>query len=341
MTRSKHFIAAWMSLVVAAACEPTALAPNDDTNARALCVPPPPSSETDRIFQGLRPVCEGCHSTGNRAYFQSLESFQSLVVADPRMVVPGNPDGSELIRLLEGTGQGAFTQMPPGDITYDGMLAAGVGTLPISDVRAWIQGLTATARDPRPNIALPRVRRMEANQLVMAMQRVLGLGYADFYTDGDPAANFGGPAAIARNEDEYPVRGSDESPATWYDPKTRERFQALGGGAINTQTPPDNSVGPTFLLTMTQVSQAWCRKALLKPNNTVLLPEGLPAIDDAAAMQTLVRHWVHEFHARTATDDEVDTIVTNVVTPLSSEGAVVALTGVCSSLLRQPEFLFY
>ena len=70
-------------------------------------------TESDFIRLKLAPNCAGCHGEGTSApYFASAESFEGLIVQNPRFVVPGDPDNSEFVRLLEGNGTGAFTQMP-------------------------------------------------------------------------------------------------------------------------------------------------------------------------------------------------------------------------------------
>src|SRR5512132_3047974 len=64
------------------------------------------------VFDALKPTCEGCHTTGSRGYFASLQAFESLVAYNPQEVVPGKPDESQLILLLEGKGTLAYKQMP-------------------------------------------------------------------------------------------------------------------------------------------------------------------------------------------------------------------------------------
>ncbi|HEY1086609.1 MAG TPA: hypothetical protein VGE37_02905, partial [Archangium sp.] len=95
------------------------------------------SDETVRIMRGLAPHCEGCHVSGTRAFFASVSSFQNLVVSDARLIKPGSPDESEFVKLLVGTGTGAFTRMPIGTKTYADLVADGAATLTVDEVKDW------------------------------------------------------------------------------------------------------------------------------------------------------------------------------------------------------------
>src|SRR5262245_15792806 len=85
----------------------------------------PPSGATAKMFQGLKPFCAGCHTAGARGFFASVEVFDALIVRDPRLMTPGQPDTSELLRLLEGRGTGAFKKMPPDQAPYTTLVSMG------------------------------------------------------------------------------------------------------------------------------------------------------------------------------------------------------------------------
>jgi hypothetical protein len=324
-------------LVVLASCSVTPGAPSPSAVVRqADCGQA--SDETVRIMAGLAPVCAGCHSVGPRGFFSSVAAFQSLIVANPAWVTPGDPDHSELIRLLEGNGTGPFKQMPIGTTTYAQLVAAGTATIPLSDVRAWVTGLTAQARDARPDSTAPTVARLRTVQLQRALYQQLGLTHDDFF---GVAQDFGITRAESRGDDLYPLQPPDGLPeARQTEPV--DRAVGLGAGSNLSQRRDDPNVSPTFVLTLTQVSQRWCRLALAKPGNVALFPSGtLPTPTEANARAT-IRRWFLHFHGTIATDAQVDELYQQVWTPLTVGGpADAGWVGLCSAFLRHPSWIFY
>ena len=65
-------------------------------------------------------------------------SFQDLIVNNRELVVPGDPDDSELVHLLEGNGSGVFTQMPIQGDAFSMMSAAGETEITIEEIRQWV-----------------------------------------------------------------------------------------------------------------------------------------------------------------------------------------------------------
>jgi len=294
------------------------------------------SDETVRVMRALAPHCEGCHNIGVRAYFGSITTFQNLVVANPKLVVPGDPDASEFVRLLEGKGKGAFTQMPIGTKTYAALAADGTASLSVDDVKAWVRGLTAQARSASPDFSAPRVSRIKPEQLQRALYQQLGLSHADFFTS---ANEYGIPMAESRGDDAYPLQPNDALPAPRQQPP-RDRFQALGGGSAYGQSRSDFTTAPSFVLTLTQVSQRWCRSSLTKVGNLALFPAGATRATDAANVKATIRRWFTHFHGTRATDQEVDDLSTAVWVPLASD-AEAGWVGLCSSFIRHPDWIFY
>jgi hypothetical protein len=307
------------------------------TRAQAVCSTPV-STETERIMQGLKPACEGCHAQGARGFFASVEAFQSLLVSDVRLVKPGSPDDSELVRLLEGRGTGSFKQMPTGVKSYAQLLSEGAVTLPISDVRAWIQGLGAQQRDARPDPEAPRITRMSATQVQRALYQQLGLRHEDFYIS---ALEFGIPMAEPRGDDMYPLQSPDALPA----PRQlapEERYHALGGGSVFNQVSPDRTGSPSFALTLTQVSQRWCRHALAMTDNPALFPAGTKRGANPADVKATLKRWSLHFLGERFTDAQVDALYQGVFVPLSTPGDTEpAYVGVCSYFIRHPHWIFY
>ncbi|HEY0883532.1 MAG TPA: hypothetical protein VGD87_18495, partial [Archangium sp.] len=75
----------------------------------------PPQGKNDEIRLALAPACASCHTTGNKPYFASLAAFENGLAYDTRWVNPADPDGSGLVKLLEGAAPGSYPQMPPGE----------------------------------------------------------------------------------------------------------------------------------------------------------------------------------------------------------------------------------
>lgn len=301
------------------------------------CEGTPATAETQRVFEALKPACEGCHSTGTRPYFASVSAFQSLVVADPRLVAPGRADESELVRLLEGKGTGSFKQMPIAGASYAGLVGEGKATASMSDIRKWIAALPAQRRDATPDRDAPRIVRLNARQIHRTLYQQLGLAQGDFFTG---AADYGYVMAEAIDEDRYPLQGPDDFPA----PRqllTAERYLGLGGGSIVSQVQPSSATSPTFVNTLTQVAQAWCRLAVEKPGNKALFPKGGATSVEAAEVMPTLKRWHTHFLAEQPSDAEVAALYDALFVPLAKEGSVVAYTGVCSYFIRHPRWIFH
>ncbi|WNG34851.1 hypothetical protein F0U61_15235 [Archangium violaceum] len=330
-----------LPLVLLSGCEGTAIAPQ----SRSPQSQPPPTTcgtpattETQRVMEGLKPHCEGCHAQGTRGYFASVAAFQSLLVSDSRLVKAGSPDDSELVRLLEGRGTGAFKQMPIGQKSYAQLVSEGSATLSVQAVRAWIQGLGAQQRDSRPNPDAPRITRMSADQVQRALYQQLGLGYDDFFVN---AKEFGFDMAESRGEDHLPLQSPDAIPA----PRqyiSGERYHGLGGGSVMNQVSADRTPAPTFALTLTQVSQRWCRRALAKPDNTALFPKGAARTANPADVKATLKRWSLHFLGERFTDAQVDELYADVFVPLATPtDTEPAYVGVCSYFIRHPHWIFY
>ena len=105
---------------------------------------PPMGPSTAEVYATLRPSCGPCHYPGSApdtAYFISEMVFQQMVVDNLELVVPGDPDGSVLVQLLEGTAMGTFAQMPPGGETFATMAEAGNTGIAMEAIRQWITTL--------------------------------------------------------------------------------------------------------------------------------------------------------------------------------------------------------
>ncbi|RKH00942.1 hypothetical protein D7V97_29605 [Corallococcus sp. CA053C] len=335
----KHLSLLLLVLPVALACgrEGTSSESHTRVQDQPACGTPA-SAETLRIMEGLKPHCEGCHAQGARGYFASADAFQSLLVSDARLVKAGSPDDSELVRLLEGRGSTAFKQMPIGEKSYAQLVSEGTATLPVAEVRAWVQGLTTQQRDARPDPAAPRITRLNATQAQRALYQQLGLVHEDFFI---VAHEFGIPMAESRGDDLYPLQPPDAVPAPRQN-TTSERFYGLGGGSVMTQTASDRSPSPTFALTLTQVSQRWCRLALAKTGNVALFPAGTKRTADPTDVKATLRRWSLHFLGERFSDAQVDALYADVFVPLSTPtDTEPAYVGACSYFIRHPHWIFY
>ncbi len=298
------------------------------------------TAETKKIYDGLKGECAGCHVAGVRSFFVSLGTFQALLVTDEKLVKPGDPDNSELIKLLEGHGTGVFKQMPIAGLAYADRASAGtaVNGVSMSDVRAWVTNLATQSRDPRPDPNAKVLVRMTGQQAQRTLYQQLGLDNSDFYIK---AFEYDVEMAEKKDEDRYPLLGPDEMPAPRQS-QTAERFYAIGGGSSTGQIRADSTVSPTYVLTMQQTSQAWCRFALGKTGNTALFSAGSMGTADEATAKTTIRRWGLHFIATQLSDDEVNALYTDLFVPLVADSnAGNAYVGLCSYFIRHPLWVFY
>ena len=97
-----------------------------------------PGLNDQEVYDGLRPHCAGCHELGESGYFASFEDFQTRVVDDPTVIVPGDPDQSLLIKVLEGNGTAPWVSMPLGNRNYQQMTLLDDTLLDMSSLRSWV-----------------------------------------------------------------------------------------------------------------------------------------------------------------------------------------------------------
>ncbi len=307
----------------------------------AITCPSPATPETLRVYEGLRPSCVGCHAEGERGFFQSAAAFQSLVVADPRYVVAGDADASELLRLLSGTGTGAFTQMPIAGPSYAQLVDEGAAFLTLAAVRDWIDGLGAQTRGSAPDPQAARATRMSAVQVQRALYQQLGLANDDFFVG---AEQFGIEMAEAKDDELYPLLSADALPAP-RDRATAERHQGFGGFSVVEQTRGENTPSSNFVNNLVQLSQRWCRLALDKPGNRALFPsDDARGRDDTDNVKATLRRWSRHFHATTLSDEQVDELYASLFLPLRADvdgDLTSAWAGTCSFFIRHPRWVFY
>lgn len=334
-----RFDSVWLLALALAACDPGS-APRETPR----CADGPSADEraqNQAIFDGLEPTCAGCHITGARGYFASIEAFESLVAYNPDVVIPGDPDGSELVRLLEGNGSGPFAQMPTAGPTYAQLASDGTAELGMDEIRGWVGGLGDHAPDPNPSSAARRITRLGASDIQRALYQQLGLSDQDFFV---PASNYDVPHKSSQNDGNYPLTSPEAYPAP-FEQLPVDRFMSLGGGSAMFQYKTDGSVSPSFAGSLGQISQRWCAMAIDKAGNAALFGTGGSAMTGSAqpdAVKAVLEAWFLHFHAVEAQPDEIDRVYGELFVPLESEADTrTAWVGTCSWFIRHPDWVFY
>ena len=283
--------------------------------------------QTGPVYTALSSSCAQCHGAGsNKPYFSTQVAFETLLVAKPQWVVPGRPEDSRLIALLEGRASGAFPQMPPGEpsASFAAQAAAGKTRITLDTLRCWIVGLKDVA-PPAQSGPLPVARRLSAEQMFTALEAQLGVVGTAAST-----GNFGLslPDAIP-NTDVY----------GWRD----QNLAALGGGHWLEQRRRNDSVNPVFTQTFVNVSQTWCRLAVNAPATSNVVLKLATLGDTSAAEPQRIRDNVRQLGRRllalNLSDADVDAYF-ELFRALEPDRAA-GWTAVCAAMLRDPLWLTY
>lgn len=318
-------------------------------------VDPGPGALLQSVYERLRPTCFGCHiGAWDKGFFDSFDAFQNLLVfakdgaGDPRYVVPGDPDASTLVALLEGVAPGNYPQMPL-DKPFAAYEAAGDTLITLEEIRDWIAGMgdeVPTVDDEAPT-DLVLVRRVRADQLVRLMREGLGLTDEDFW---GMANNYGYYEVIGYGQsNRLPIADPSGSPEhgvnSNIEAQSNERWFALGGPDYLNGRSRSQDLSPAFVQTLTQVSQTWCRVAVTKSGNTAILGE-LSLSDSSADAEAAIRDNIARLHLRLlgepATPQEVDDLFAKVFQVYESfSDREAAWTAVCAVLVRDPRFITY
>ncbi|NTX56974.1 hypothetical protein HUA74_35140 [Myxococcus sp. CA051A] len=303
------------------------------------------SSDNDAVRLALAPACEGCHVNGNKPFFASLAAFESGLVYNERFVKRGDPEGSVLVQMLKGTAPGSYAQMPPGQ-PYEQLVANGRVTMTISQVEAWIRDLKAPpAQLETPSPEEFRVRRLSAEEMVVSLMDQLGLTLEDFVSTSNPDWR---NRAYVVNWGKFFIWPGDWSPGISgeyvSDLRTVERFEALGGGNSLAYRKKDTTFGPSAGQALVQVSQAWCGRAVDKPNNKAVL-RFVTLADTSTknpdAVQKNLRNLYLRMLGQPPDDAELKALYEQVYLPLEAQSARLAWVGTCAALIRHPLWITY
>lgn len=302
-------------------------------------------SRNDEVRLALAPACQGCHTNGNKPFFASLTAFESGLVYDERYVKRGDPENSLLVQMLKGTAPGSYAQMPPGQ-HYDELVASGRVALTIEQVEAWIRDLPAPPEQlEAPSPGEFRVRRLSAEEMVVSLMDQLGLSLEDFVSTSN--ADWRNRAYVV-NWNKFFVWPGDWAPGISgeyvSDPRTIERFEALGGGNSLLYRKKDVSFGPSAAQTLVQLSQAWCARAVDKANNKAVL-RYVTLADTSARNPDAVRKNLRYLYLRMLgqppSDAEAQALYEQVYLPLEAQSARLGWVGVCAALIRHPLWITY
>jgi hypothetical protein len=290
------------------------------------------ASASWEIFEGLEPHCAGCHVEGaNLPFMASFGAFSSLLILDPRLVVPGSPDASRLIALLEGRAEGTFTQMPVGASSYADLEAAGATTLGISAIRSWIAELEPCSYES--STPPPLARRLRVHQMWESLRRQLGISESEYLSR---------PPYVAYPL--YPPDEVDEPGRSDTRGSSRGRWIAMGGEDRLGAAEGSTEITPALIQHIYATSQAWCRYAVSKDENPALFRHGSKAVgsEDEATVRANIRHMFLQILGLEATEEDIDTIYREVFVPYEArDDARLGWIAVCSAMVRDPLWLTY
>jgi len=314
-----------------------------------------PEWTNDTVYKLLKPSCGGCHSEGTYPFFASLEAFENGLAYNTAFVVPQKPAQSELVKLLKGQGSGSYSQMPPGQSTFEVLANQGKTLITVTEIEAWILQLTAPGSgDVKPPEDVVLNRRQRAEHIVRNLYDHLGLQDHFFWSQG---SYFGYYPHIGYGTGKYyPVRSPDAAPGygvskSMLQMAATERYLALGGPDWGEGHRRSQVVGTTFLLTLTQTAQAHCRLALDKNRPEVW--GKATSKDTSASNPAVIKENIRALHLRflgePATNAQVDALFelfkvyeAGVENGLKTKDkATAAWVSVCATIFRNPLWMTY
>ncbi len=285
------------------------------------CSTPPELLATKKIMDGLSPQCVGCHQAENGAFgfFASLDAFVNLVVANPELVVPGSPDESRLVHLLEGNGSGTVKQMPLAGEPYATLPGA---ALTMAQIKTWITELQPIVVSDLPYRDAVTSSRLPTPMFEYAVPALLGITLN--HTD---------------NKGNYAVLPPD----TTTQPGSAGLYLSLGGGSSLKAATRNRKVHATFVQYVSQLSMRWCELAV-EQSSSQLFTTATPNTGSAEA--ETVRSNIAQMQllllGAESTGAEIDALFDDVFVPLEAASTSErAWVGVCSALMRDPRFLLY
>lgn len=288
-------------------------------------------NENDAVRMRLAPTCAPCHGEGaSRPFFASLVAFEDLLVYDPRYVVRGDPEASELVAMLEGRSEGAYPQMPLGVDDFATLAERGETGMTMDEVRAWITSLPPP--DPSrggPDPDAPTVRRLSADEVINAIEIALGQ---------EPNA---GVPPLLRADGVAPLSPDSPTGINYSDSARRQVYLMLGGPAYLQQRMPEPTWSPSSLLALTQIAQGACTSAVDARQEVLFVhaPATASLPDDEAAIRANLAYLYERFLHVTPDDADVDALFREVFEPAPTPRDGWVQT--CAALIRDPLFVTF
>ena len=309
---------------------------------------PPSGNKNVDVMNALAPDCASCHgSNANKPYFASLAAFESTVAYDTTLVVPGKPEESELVRILKGEGTGTFTQMPTSGASFAARDAAGKTLITVAEIEDWIKNLPPQSAPNFDYLKAPTIRRLTADEVLNSLNEPLGLSDQDFF-DEQPLGALTDPLSLKEGDRALPARSPDalnyRRDEAFVAAQVYPRYLGLGGASWLIGKPPDLSLSPVFLETMTQLSQARCRKAVEKRGNLAFFRFARSSDTSANAKESIKKN-IGYLHLRllgeVATTEGLDDLYEHLFVPYEATDVTTAWIAVCTGLVRHPLWASY
>jgi hypothetical protein len=262
----------------------------------------------------------------------SIDSFENLLVYNSAFVVPGQPDQSVLVMLLEGTNTGLYKQMPPVGDSFAVRDQSGQTDVSLQAIKDWIAHLPPPrAASTHPNPHAPTTRRITAEEMVLGLRQQLGLQQQGLIDTRDVGLT---------------VRATDILGAQDYvTPNAFARWTALGGPTTLASVPRSKAFSPTVLVEIVQISQDWCRAAVTQsPTNTVFFKYATPSSTsaaNAAVIKQNISYLYLSLLGDVAPSGAIDDLFNHVFVPYEPAGSDVAWTAVCADLVRHPQWMTF
>ncbi|MBL4688202.1 MAG: hypothetical protein JKY37_26675 [Nannocystaceae bacterium] len=316
--------------------------PSNPAKAHGCDAPVGDAARNDEIRLALEVNCAGCHLTGPTGYFASLKAFQNLLVANPRLVVPGDPDTSELFRLLQGDGTGSSAQMPLGMESFADLDQRGATDVTLEEIRDWIADLEVNGvATTSPDYEAITVRKVSAGNIEFGLRDLLGLTRDDFFSDASSYSVF---VDAQRRRGDYPIHNPDAVPGSFHvDPINN--FYALGGTSPIRAVAGDPNFTPPLVQVLVPLSRRWCTMAVDKETNPSLFRHAtaVTGMEELQSVRDNIEFQYLHFLGREANESDIDEVVDHVFAPLlaENEDPTIAWAGVCSYFVRHPQFLLF
>ncbi|APR77923.1 Hypothetical protein A7982_03270 [Minicystis rosea] len=297
------------------------------------------TSKNDEVRLTLAKTCSGCHGEGsNKPFFASLESFEASLVYEPKFVVAGKPDQSYLVKLLEGTSTSVFKQMPPQGDTFAALDKKGSTSISMDDIRDWIKDLPEPGPElSKPLADAPTTRRLTAEEIARALVDQLGLEQADFvrqdyYLFWDNAVPVYSPDGI------NPPYDHGTTPSHGW---PTDRFLALGGPYSLHYQSRDNSITPGMVQALVVISQAWCGMSFNKMPAPLLKYATLTDTTTESADNIKKNIGYMQTRMLGEADSAETKALYDVFKIYEPQGANIAWTAVCATLVRHPQWMMF